>query len=134
MAIKQVQASSNHRRTRDISSEDVLKAFQSLFREGNKCGIFMLLVVEKQSELPDVFDRRDYSDGAYRNHTIYGSFAEYQDELDNLTQGNDEQNMICYVGSDGVKTRLFDYNPKTESEWWNEIQNMLQENQRWELI
>ena len=54
--------------------------------------------------------------------------------LDNLTQGNDEQNMICYVGSDGVKTRLFDYNPKTESEWWNEIQNMLQENQRWELI
>jgi len=120
-----------------LRGKDIIDMVDNLFREGSKCGIFVVANPESRSRATDVFGSNAADKAVYWNNCVYGSFKEYINE-DNKQGENNQQNdngnansssssMICYVGAGGIKTRMFDYSPGTQSEWWKVFESVVKE-------
>jgi hypothetical protein len=111
---------------RDITPDMVIDALSELYEAGNTCGIFLLISVDEKDMVERVLGSKGYSGGEYWNNAIYGTFSEYADS-DEDPEGEESSDMICYVGKSGIKTRIYDYSPTTEDEWWESLKSIYEE-------
>lgn len=113
-------------REREITADMVIDALQELYDVGNTCGIFILVSTEEKDIVQKILGDKGFSGGEYWNNAIYGTFAEYADS-DEEPETDESSSMICYVGKAGIKTRLYDYSPATEDEWWEGLKSIYEE-------
>ena len=111
---------------RDITPDMVINALSELYAAGNTCGIFLLISADEKDMVERVLGSKGYSGGEYWNNAIYGTFSEYADS-DEDPEGEESSDMICYVGKSGIKTRIYDYSPTTEDEWWESLKSIYEE-------
>lgn len=113
------QSSQKPKRKLRLTQEGVTEAFVNLFERGNCYGIFVLLASAKQESVKNIFPRGDYSEEKYAAHTVCGTYDEYTGNVQ-VSRSN-ESVMLCYTGMEGIKTRLYDYAPDSQQEWWDEL-------------
>lgn len=113
---------------REITADMVLDALAELYEAGNTCGIFILIATDEKDMVEKVLGSKGYTGGEYWNNAIYGTFSEYADS-DEDPEGDETSDMICFVGKSGIKTRIYDYSPASEGEWWDNLKSIYEEKQ-----
>ncbi|MBQ9099643.1 MAG: hypothetical protein IJY50_09490 [Clostridia bacterium] len=97
---------------------DVKTALATLYAQGNKYGIFLLVSSETYKPVTDILlAEADDKNIALSKYGIFGSFEEVKRHTVDLAAPKDCI-FITYFNS---KTRLYDYTPDTCRAWWNEL-------------
>ncbi len=118
-----------------LKGAEVIKKVEELFAHGSQYGIFVIANPESRACAANVFGAKAAKAGAYWENGVFGTFEEYIN--DEKTQKDGESSlpdsgkkvseMICYVGRGGVKTRMYDYSPEGQSDWWKEMETAMRE-------
>ena len=112
-----------------MRGSEVIRTLGELFERGSRYGIFVIASPENRASAESVFGTKASERGSYWNNCVYGTFKEYINvsEDDSQSGASEASSMICYVGSNGTKTRMYDYSPSTESAWWGKFIELMED-------
>jgi len=101
---------------------DVKNALATLYAQGNKLGIFLLVSSETYKPVADILmTEADDKSIALAKYGIFGSFEEVKRHTDDLSAPAD----CVFVTYFNSKTRLFDYDPAACRQWWSALETKL---------
>ncbi len=105
-----------------FTAEDVKKAVSTLYAEGNKYGIFMLVSSETYAPITNILmSQNDNKTAFLAKYGIFGSFEEATKHIIDITAPQD----CAFISYFHSKIRLYDYSPIAYADWWKSLKNKL---------